>query len=309
MENGGAARPSDAAAPLISVGIPVRNGAKSLARAIASVQAQSLNDVEIVLSDNASTDDTLAIAERLAASDQRLRVLRQRENLGAAGNFMQVLEHARGTYFMFLGHDDWLDPPYLERCLSQFKGPERVSLAAGMALYHRNGSVRREHRPTNLTSRVPALRVLDYLAKVHDNGVFYGLARREDLLRLSFDAVMGGDWLWVARLAFLGRVVTLDDVAIHRELGGATRSHASIVKALKLPAWQADHPRTSIALSAFGDIAWRSPIYAELTRAARYALATAAVGALGAHTLRDVAGRVRADLRGRGNEGGAEPSA
>ncbi len=296
-ENGAPSASEPAPAPLVSIGIPVRNGAATLARAIASVQSQTIDDLEIIVSDNASPDDTAAIAEALAAADGRIRVLRQAHNLGATGNFMQVLRGARGTYFMFLGHDDWIEPTYLEKCLASLNGPERVSLAAGIAYYHREASVRCELRPIQLTSELGALRLLDYLAKVHDNGVFYGVARRADLLRLSLDPVMGSDWLWVAGLAFLGRVVTRQDVAIHRDLGGSTRSYASIAAALKLPAWHAEHPRATIAAAAFGDIAWKSAAYAELGRPARYGLATAAIGALGALALRDVAGRKRADFR------------
>jgi len=283
----------------------VRNGAATLGRAIASVRAQTVDDLEIVVSDNASTDDTVAVVERAAATDSRIRLVRQSHNLGATGNFMAVLRRARGTYFMFLGHDDWIEPTYLAKCLASLNAPGHVSLAAGKAVYHRGESVRPELRPINLTGGLRSLRLLDYLARVHDNGVFYGLARREELLRLSLDTVMGSDWLWVARLAFSGRIVTRDDVAIHRDLDGSTRSYASIAAALKLPRWHAEYPRTTIALAVFGDIAWKSPAYAELARPARYALAAAAVGAVGAHELRNMAGRMRAKFRA--GRGAAEP--
>lgn len=297
--SGGTALSTGGHVPRFSIGIPVRNGEASLARAIASIQAQTAHDLEIVISDNASTDATLSIVERAALSDPRIRIFRQAENIGAMGNFVEVLRRARGTYFMFLGHDDWIEPEYLERCLASLTSREYVALAAGAAFYHRGESVRPELRTMNLTSERRSWRVLHYLSRVHDNGVFYGLARREDLVRLSLEPVMGSDWLWVAQLAFLGQVVTRDDVSIHRGVGGSTRSYASIAAALKLPDWHARYPRTTTALAAFGDIAWNSAVYRELVPPARYALATAAVGALGVHVLRDFAGRMRADFRER----------
>lgn len=272
--------------PLVSVGIPVYNGARTLGRAIDSVLAQTVADTEVVVSDNGSIDATYDVASSYALRDPRVRVVRQSVNRGATANFMETLRNARGRYFVFLGHDDWLEPSYLEKCLESLKSPG-VSLAAGLAVYHGPGGERPEHRRIHLASDARSLRVLAYLLKVHDNGVFYGLSRRDDLLSLSLDPVMGADWLWVARLAFLGRVVTRDDVSIHRDLGGSTKSYASIAAALKLPSWQARLPRLTIALATFQDIVWKSPVYRSLHAPTRATLAGAAAATVLLGSLRD----------------------
>lgn len=99
---------------LVTVGVPVRNGTKTLARALESLVGQTERSLEILVSDNASTDDTVAIAEAFAAKDDRIRVHRHAENVGITSNFELVLSRARGEYFMWAAHDDVWDPAFVE---------------------------------------------------------------------------------------------------------------------------------------------------------------------------------------------------
>ena len=85
--------------------------------------------------------------------------------------------------------------------------------------------------------------------------------RREQLANLKFVNIMGGDWLLIAAIAFLGKIVTLPSNSVHRELGGSTESYAKIAATLRLSKWQAAHPHLIIALSAFRAIAWSDPVY------------------------------------------------
>jgi hypothetical protein len=109
--------------PLVSIGVPVRNGAQHLVEAIESALAQSYAPLEVVVSDNASTDATEAIVRRYLAVDGRVRYVRNPVDVGVVENFRRVLMEARGTYFTWLSHDDLLAGPeyistvveYLER--------------------------------------------------------------------------------------------------------------------------------------------------------------------------------------------------
>ncbi len=100
-------------APLVSVCIPAYNAASTIERTIASVVAQGVSDVEIVVSDNASVDDTVAIAER--SGHPFVRVIRQPRNLGMVRNYEAVLAASRGTYVKLLCADDTLYPGGLAR--------------------------------------------------------------------------------------------------------------------------------------------------------------------------------------------------
>ena len=78
--------PTPRSRPLVSLGVPVYNGEAYLEEALDSLRSQTVEDLEIVIVDNQSTDATIEIAEAAEAADPRVRVLRNPENLGAAGN-------------------------------------------------------------------------------------------------------------------------------------------------------------------------------------------------------------------------------
>src|SRR5262249_33219798 len=108
---------TDDSVPRISVGLPVYNGANHVAEAIESVRAQTYQDFELIICDNASTDRTGEICRAIAAVDPRIRYYLNPENLGASGNFRRTFELARGEFFNWLSHDDIVAPTYLERCV------------------------------------------------------------------------------------------------------------------------------------------------------------------------------------------------
>ncbi|MBA2302315.1 MAG: glycosyltransferase family 2 protein, partial [Acidobacteria bacterium] len=106
----GSARVNPNPPSLVSVGVPVYNGASLLPRALDALLAQDWPDLDIVVSDNASTDASAAIAESYAARDPRVRLLRSPVNAGFEVNFARVLESSTGEYFMWAACDDWWDP-------------------------------------------------------------------------------------------------------------------------------------------------------------------------------------------------------
>lgn len=92
----------------LSICIPTYNRAAFLGQALDSIIAQATDEVEIVISDNASTDDTEALVRDYQARFPRLRYHRNPENLGADRNFLKVVEIAQGEYGWLLGSDDAL---------------------------------------------------------------------------------------------------------------------------------------------------------------------------------------------------------
>jgi glycosyltransferase involved in cell wall biosynthesis len=96
-----------ASKPLVTVGLPVFNGERYIQRAVESGLNQTLPDWELILSDNASTDNTGSICRELATRDRRIRYVRKETNIGPGANFMSVLREARTKYFSWLAHDDY----------------------------------------------------------------------------------------------------------------------------------------------------------------------------------------------------------
>jgi len=103
--------------PRVSIGMPVYNGAEYIREAIDSILAQTFTNFELIISDNASTDDTEEICRSYVAKDPRISYYRNEQNMGATWNMSRVVELARGEYFKWAHHDDTCAPTFLERCV------------------------------------------------------------------------------------------------------------------------------------------------------------------------------------------------
>lgn len=103
--------------PRLSIGLPVYNGENYLREALDSILSQSFKDLELIISDNASTDATEQICREYAGKDQRIQYYRNNVNLGAAKNFNLVFELSKGEYFKWAAHDDILAPDFLLKCI------------------------------------------------------------------------------------------------------------------------------------------------------------------------------------------------
>jgi glycosyltransferase involved in cell wall biosynthesis len=104
--------------PRLSIGLPVYNGARFLPAALDSLLGQTFSDFELIVSDNASTDDTAAIVQQYAQRDARIVYIRHVQNQGAAWNFNYVVDQARGKYLKWAAADDVCAPTYLEHCVA-----------------------------------------------------------------------------------------------------------------------------------------------------------------------------------------------
>ena len=78
--------------PKVSIGIPVQNGENFLEEAIKSILDQTFSDLELIISDNGSTDRTPDICRKYAKRDKRIRFVRNEENIGASENFNNLFK-------------------------------------------------------------------------------------------------------------------------------------------------------------------------------------------------------------------------
>lgn len=104
--------------PKLTIGMPVHNGANFLHEALRTLLNQTFADFELIVSDNASTDETEQIVRGYMASDKRIKYRKHPENIGAIGNFNCLVELAQGEFFKWASHDDICDPDFLSECIS-----------------------------------------------------------------------------------------------------------------------------------------------------------------------------------------------
>jgi glycosyltransferase involved in cell wall biosynthesis len=119
------------AAPTVSIGMPVYNGEKYICEALDSVVAQTYQDFEVIVSDNASNDKTKAICADYCERDSRIKYFRQDQNLGGHWNFNFVVQKANGSMFTWLAHDDILEPNFLEKAVEYMSGRPKIVLVTG----------------------------------------------------------------------------------------------------------------------------------------------------------------------------------
>jgi glycosyltransferase involved in cell wall biosynthesis len=127
-----------------TIGIPTRNRAPFLREALASATAQTLRDIEIVVSDNASTDDTAQVVRD--PGDPRIRYLRNEADVGAVANFIRVAEATATPYFSWLQDDDAVHCEFAKRACDVFDAMPDVTVYISYAVV--SPSLTSVHFPT-----------------------------------------------------------------------------------------------------------------------------------------------------------------
>jgi glycosyltransferase involved in cell wall biosynthesis len=115
--------------PAVSVIVANYNGAAYLTDAIASVQRQTLHNIEIIVADDGSTDDSVALVRRLMDADARIRLLQDRQNRGPGAARNRALAVAEGEWIAVMDSDDLMHPERLSR-LVEAAGSDGAELAA-----------------------------------------------------------------------------------------------------------------------------------------------------------------------------------
>ena len=209
--------------PEISIGLPVYNGAsEGLPSTLESILSQSFENFELIISDNASTDDTREICEDYARRDPRVRLHLNAENVGAGANHNIVFKLARGRFFKWAAADVLCLPGMLKRCYEVAADSRR-----GFSLvYPRCQMVDLSGKPlqtdaTSIVSTHPAphrrmIRVIEAVGWVNQ---LHGLMPRELLATTRLmEPFAASDWVLLAELAMLGEVYEVPDVLLRREI-------------------------------------------------------------------------------------------
>lgn len=206
---------------MVGIGLPVYNGARFLASALESLLAQDFTDFEIVVTDNASTDDSLAIARSFARADSRVRVHHEPTNRGAAWNFNEAFRLSRGKYFKWAAHDDRYEPTFLGRCLEALERNPDVTLAYTQTLDidEDDRVLCRRPAPDVAREREARDRLRSFLRVPTPCFEVFGLFRRRDLATTSLiGAYTGSDRTLLMELAARGRFHLVDDyLFLHRQ--------------------------------------------------------------------------------------------
>ena len=233
--------------PRLSIGMPVYNGERYLAEIFGCFLAQTFQDFEIIVSDNASTDHTAEICRSFAERDPRVRYYRNGKNLGAIPNFNRAFELSRSPLFKWAAHDDLYHPRYLQTCvrildddpdviLAHSKTafvddrgkPFPVDPATGCYIDPRTGVAQTADSPMVADSPVAILRFWQVLSGACWGTHMFGVMRRDVLQKTRLvPAFSGGDRAMLAELALLGRFRCSHEVLFSKRFHESASCHLS----------------------------------------------------------------------------------
>ena len=198
--------------------VPAWNAEAFIGPTLDSLRAQTYPNLEVLISDDASTDSTAEICDRYAAEDCRFSVIRQPRNLGWIGNVNTLFERAEGTFVVMAFHDDLLAPRYIEECVAALeRNPGAVVAYSDITLVWHDGRRdeirhacidridRASDRMRSIASHegdwwVPLRGVIDASAVRHVGG-----------LKRHRAGEFSADWPWLMSLATAGTFVRVPE--------------------------------------------------------------------------------------------------
>jgi glycosyltransferase involved in cell wall biosynthesis len=199
----------------VSIGLPVRNGEPYLSGAIDALLAQTHSDFELIICDNASTDQTEAICRAYVERDSRVRYYRNRENIGIIANFNRTVSLARGTYFRWASSDDLSAPTFVERCLEVMESDPSVVLCHPRTMIidgDGNELYPHPHDGLDTGSSRPSVRMNELIRVYHWCVQQFGLTRTETLRSTGLlGTYPQSDRVLLVELALLGRFHEIDE--------------------------------------------------------------------------------------------------
>jgi glycosyltransferase involved in cell wall biosynthesis len=192
----------------LTVGMPVYNGERYLQAALDGIRAQTFEDFEVVIADNASTDATRDIAEAVVAADARFRYIRRPENVGLVGNWNALFEDTESEYFHWHANDDVAAPGFYAALMELLVArPDAAASMSEICLIDGDGAEIGPDPEAIVTDHPDrAVRFTQLASFDHYCQFCYGLYRREMMARtrLMLPFFWSGDRLFLAELALQG---------------------------------------------------------------------------------------------------------
>lgn len=192
----------------VAIGVAVYNGSRYIRDCLEAIRVQSFVDFDVIISDNASTDDTKQICMEYVAADTRFAYYRNERNLGFAPNYNRVFDLSNAKYFKWADHDDLIEPDFVLKTVDVLeRNPEVAICLSRVTIINDVGAVMHNYDPLPDTSspirsnRFRKLILSPDLA-VHSLGMM-----RSNLIRRTakFGSFPASDEVFLAHMALLGK--------------------------------------------------------------------------------------------------------
>lgn len=168
--------------------MPIRNAADLISRALQSCIHQTYKNLEVIVFDDASTDNTIEVVKSFSACDARIKLISNDDRLGFTRSMSAALQHASGEFVQLLNHDDWLAQNYIEKTLRVFRDHPEAGVVAGriIHMWEKEKVINYLNEPEIAAGAYP----IDFYPRnacktFVPSVVTLGLIRREDALRAA----------------------------------------------------------------------------------------------------------------------------
>lgn len=208
-----------------------------LADCLSSLEAQDYDRLDVLISDNASTDATEEICKEFTARDSRFRYHRQPENIGAARNYNYVMTHSRGDLYKMAAHDDLLGPGFLHSCAEALERHPEAVLAfprtryldeRGEPTHDYDAQIQWSHAPT-AAGRLHDLFCEEQSSYLHLCYPVMGLMRRDAAMRTrGIQSFKSADAAMLVELALMGDFVEVPEPLYLKRLHDNTSMRANV---------------------------------------------------------------------------------
>jgi glycosyltransferase involved in cell wall biosynthesis len=257
--------------PKVTIGLPTYNGGRKILKAITSVFNQDYDNLEIIISDNCSTDtDTEEICKTLSERHPDvIKYFRQPVNRGIVSNYQFVLDQATGEYFMWISDDDTLAHGILKKYVEFLSVNPEYVLVSGQIKYWNGSRLVLIEKDFTMDHAMAWVRVINYYFKVLHGAMFYGLMNRRLAQTIPLRNRIGDDWHFVASVAFAGKIKNLDEPGYNKKFGGVSSTMKNYAKVLGASWFSTNFPHATIAVDAMAEIVMLSPRYGRMNVLAR----------------------------------------
>ena len=208
--------------PLVSIGLPTRNRAHLLPIALESLLNQTYRNIEYIVSDNASSDNTEHVCRKFVARDPRIQYIRQKTNIGGNPNHEFVLRESRGKYFMWASDDDSWDSRFVETLVDALE--QNPDYGVAMSHYYQkyiNGIDNKQTIETHYFNNCSHQDLFRFYLRGKKSSIFFfGLYRTDFLKRIlkrHFRVTAHGPHLFLREVALSTRMYSVEKI-LHTRL-------------------------------------------------------------------------------------------
>ena len=240
--------------PKISIGLPIYNSQKFIRKRLENILSQTFNDFELLISDNASTDDSVKICKEFMEKDSRIKLYVQNKNIGQFNNYNFILDQALGKYFLWIADDDLLSPKFLEKNFNVLEADKKIVTSISRLKMFGDFTNSLEEKKNNtffkkieikIKTRAAYMdcfpvsgeyedRVSKFFKKCRHSQVFYGLHRTDAIKKCKVTkSFLGQDTFYALSLLRYGEIHVIDDVLMQVFDGGDSRK-GDMIKIVKM---------------------------------------------------------------------------